>query len=137
MHLSRRLLALPPGLAATAAIGLPPGAAATGGTPGPAAAPGDPLSYVVNSATDATTLDRVETATAQVSGVAALLKRTHPRASPAELRALLAAHADDPGCPDTYDPDGDGTENAVCEGDARHNGFYGTGIADAFDAVRR
>ncbi|MFF0727072.1 hypothetical protein [Streptomyces sp. NPDC004134] len=55
MHLSRRLLALPLGLAATAAIVLVPGAAATGGTPGPAAAPGAPLSYVVNSATDAAT----------------------------------------------------------------------------------
>ncbi|MEO3764974.1 S8 family serine peptidase [Streptomyces sp. B5E4] len=76
-------------------------------------------------------------ATAQVSGVAALLKSEHPRASPAKLRALLAAHADNPGRPDGYDPDGDGVENAVCEGDDRRNGFYGAGVADALDAVRR
>ncbi|AZM45234.1 peptidase S8 [Streptomyces sp. WAC 06738] len=76
-------------------------------------------------------------ASAQVSGVAALLKSAHPGASPAKLRALLAADADNPGCPDRYDPDGDGAENAVCEGDDRRNGFYGAGVADALDAVRR
>lgn len=75
-------------------------------------------------------------ATAQVSGVAALLKSTHPYASPAKLSALLAAQADNPGCPEVYDPDGDGVENAVCEGDDRRNGFYGAGITDALDAVR-
>lgn len=75
-------------------------------------------------------------ATAQVSGVAALLKSVHPHASPAELSALLAGQADNPGCPEVYDPDGDGVENAVCEGDDSRNGFYGAGVADALDAVR-
>lgn len=75
--------------------------------------------------------------TAQTSGVAALLKSHHPDASPAQLRRLLAAQADNPGCPDFYDPDGDGVEDAVCEGDDRDNGFYGRGIVDALDAVTK
>ncbi|WP_344296389.1 S8 family serine peptidase, partial [Streptomyces synnematoformans] len=76
-------------------------------------------------------------ATAQASGVAALLASAHPRASAAELRRMLLAQADDPGCPDGYDPDGDGVDNAVCAGGDRYNGFYGAGVVDALDAVRR
>ncbi|MFH0521222.1 S8 family serine peptidase [Streptomyces sp. M41] len=69
------------------------------------------------------------------SGVAALLKSRHPHATPAQLKALLMAQADNPGCPESYDPDGDGTPNAVCEGGKRLNGFYGFGVVDALDAV--
>ncbi|MFW6689515.1 S8 family peptidase [Streptomyces sp. MAR4 CNX-425] len=76
-------------------------------------------------------------ATAQISGVAALLKSEHPHAPPARLRALLYAQADNPGCPYFYDPDGDGVANAVCRGDDRRNSFYGAGVVDALDAVRR
>lgn len=76
-------------------------------------------------------------ATAQASGVAALLASAHPRASAAELRRMLLAQADNPGCPDGYDPDGDGVDNAVCAGGDRYNGFYGAGVVDALDAVRR
>ncbi|GAA4798164.1 S8 family peptidase [Streptomyces ziwulingensis] len=75
-------------------------------------------------------------ASPHAAGVAALLKSTHPSASPARLQALLKAQATDHACPASYDPDGDGTPNAVCEGGARANGFYGSGIVDALRAVK-
>ncbi|MBL3667355.1 S8 family serine peptidase [Streptomyces sp. M2CJ-2] len=71
------------------------------------------------------------------AGVAALLKSKHPWASPAALQALLKAQADNPGCPASYDQDGDGVQDATCEGGKRINGFYGFGIVDALDAVKR
>ncbi|GGV51833.1 peptidase S8 [Streptomyces longisporoflavus] len=77
-------------------------------------------------------------ASPHASGVAALLKSTHPKASPAELQRLLKKQADNPGCPTTpYDPDGDGKVDAVCEGGKNKNGFYGSGIVDALDAVKK
>ncbi|MDI3404931.1 S8 family serine peptidase [Streptomyces cavernicola] len=76
-------------------------------------------------------------ASPHAAGVAALLKSTHPKASPAELQRLLKEQADNPGCPtEPYDPDGDGKVDAVCEGGENLNGFYGFGIVDALDAVR-
>ncbi|MGI5374391.1 S8 family peptidase [Streptomyces sp. CA-251387] len=74
-------------------------------------------------------------ASPHAAGVAALLKSKYPYASPAQLQALLKAQADNPGCPESYDQDGDGTQDAVCEGGKRYNGFYGFGIVDALDAV--
>jgi subtilisin family serine protease len=74
-------------------------------------------------------------ATPHVVGVAALIKSTHPHASPRQVVALLKAEADDTACPDPYDIDGDGTPDAVCQGNAARNGFYGAGIADALAAV--
>lgn len=73
------------------------------------------------------------------SGVAALLKSTHPKAGPAELQRLLKSQADRLECPDTpYDPDGDGDADAVCEsGGKDKNGFYGAGLVDALDAVKK
>ncbi|MET7455568.1 S8 family serine peptidase [Streptomyces sp. NPDC005574] len=75
-------------------------------------------------------------ASPHAAGVAALLKSTHPYASPAQLQLLLKAQADNPGCPASYDQDGDGTQDAVCKGVKRVNGFYGFGIVNALDAVR-
>jgi len=74
-------------------------------------------------------------ASPHVAGVAALLKSEHPWASPAMLRLMLKAQADNPGCPEFYDPDGNGVEDSVCEGGRHVNGFYGHGIVDALDAV--
>jgi subtilisin family serine protease len=76
-------------------------------------------------------------ASPHVAGVAALIKSTHPYAPPALVKGLLYAQADDTECTDPYDIDGNGTVDAVCEGGKRDNGFYGTGVADALDAVRR
>jgi subtilisin family serine protease len=72
------------------------------------------------------------------AGVAALLKSTHPKAGPEQLQALLEAQADNPGCPtEPYDPDGNGVEDSNCEGRDAYNGFYGHGIVDALDAVKK
>jgi subtilisin family serine protease len=76
-------------------------------------------------------------ATPHVAGVAALIKSTHPHASPALVKALLYAGADATPCTDPYDIDADGKVDAVCEGPRNHNGFYGRGTADALDAVTR
>ncbi|MFJ3906702.1 S8 family peptidase [Streptomyces sp. NPDC090025] len=76
-------------------------------------------------------------ASPHVAGVLALLKSTHPKASPAALKAMLYAQADDRACTNPYDIDGNGTVDAVCEGGKHKNGFYGAGIVDALDAVRR
>ncbi|MFE5190403.1 S8 family serine peptidase [Streptomyces sp. NPDC056628] len=74
-------------------------------------------------------------ASPHTAGVAALLKSRYPKATPAQLTALLKAQADNPGCPASYDQNGDGTQDARCEGGKRLNGFYGAGIVDALDAV--
>ncbi|MFE0521879.1 S8 family serine peptidase [Streptomyces sp. NPDC058954] len=76
-------------------------------------------------------------ATPHVAGVAALLKSTHPRATPAQLQAMLKAEAVNPGCPsDPYDGNGDGVVDATCVGGKRVNGFYGFGVVDALRAVK-
>ncbi|MEU3663316.1 S8 family serine peptidase [Streptomyces sp. NPDC032940] len=76
-------------------------------------------------------------ASPHVAGVAALIKSTHPHATPAMVKALLYAQADATPCTKPYDIDGDGKVDAVCEGSKNRNGFYGWGMADALDAVRR
>jgi hypothetical protein len=50
---------------------------------------------------------------------------------------LLKVQADNPGCPESYDQNGDGTQDAVCKGGKRVNGFYGFGIVNALDAVTK
>ncbi|MDN0195109.1 S8 family serine peptidase [Streptomyces sp. S.PNR 29] len=75
-------------------------------------------------------------ASPHAAGVAALLKSKHPWATPDQLQTLLKAQADNPGCPESYDQDGDGTQDAVCEGGKRVNGFYGFGIVNALRAVK-
>ncbi len=73
-----------------------------------------------------------------VAGVAALVKSEHRRATPQEIQWRMKAWADNPGCPDgPYDPDGDGETNAECTGNDKINSFYGYGIVDALDAVRK
>ncbi|MFD9426356.1 MULTISPECIES: S8 family serine peptidase [unclassified Streptomyces] len=76
-------------------------------------------------------------ASPHVAGVAALIKSTHPYASAAEVKWLLTHQADATACGAPYDYNGDGKIDAVCEGGKQNNGFYGAGIVDALDAVRR
>lgn len=76
-------------------------------------------------------------ASPHVAGVAALIKSTHPHASAATVKSLLTHQADATECGAPYDIDGDGTVDAVCEGGKEYNGFYGAGVVDALDAVRR
>ncbi|MFF9145105.1 S8 family serine peptidase [Streptomyces sp. NPDC014861] len=76
-------------------------------------------------------------ASPHAAGVLALLKSTHPWAGPTALKAMLYAQADDRACTNPYDIEGDGTIDAVCEGGKAKNGFYGAGLVDALDAVRK
>ncbi|WP_075735980.1 S8 family serine peptidase [Streptomyces acidiscabies] len=71
------------------------------------------------------------------AGVAALLKSTHPWASPAQLTALLKLQADKQACPtEPYDGNGDGIVDATCVGGKFYNGFYGAGVVSALKAVK-
>ena len=64
-------------------------------------------------------------ASPHVAGVLALLKSTHPDATPAQLIAMLRADADDHACP----------SDTRCTGTLQDNAFYGEGITNAHDAV--
>ncbi|MFD3404300.1 S8 family serine peptidase [Kribbella sp. NPDC058693] len=68
-------------------------------------------------------------ASPHVTGIAALLKSTHPWWGPRDLERALQREADDTACPATPD--------ARCTGTTANNAFYGEGIADALDAVHR
>ncbi|MEV0780246.1 S8 family peptidase [Streptomyces sp. NPDC050433] len=76
-------------------------------------------------------------ASPHAAGVAALIKSTHPYASPWLVKTLMNVQADATPCGNPYDIDGDGTVDAVCEGSKSKNGFYGVGTVDALDAVSR
>ncbi|MFD3575994.1 S8 family serine peptidase [Streptomyces sp. NPDC058644] len=76
-------------------------------------------------------------ASPHAAGVAALIKSAHPHASSAKVKALLYGEADAMKCTDPYDIDGDGKVDAVCAGGKNKNGFYGVGMIDALDAVRK
>ncbi|MFE9437428.1 S8 family serine peptidase [Streptomyces sp. NPDC006602] len=75
-------------------------------------------------------------ASPHAAGVAALLKSTHPQATSAQLQVLLKAQATATACPESYDQDGNGTQDAVCKGGTYVNGFYGYGIVNALRAVK-
>ncbi|MFD1825009.1 S8 family peptidase [Mumia zhuanghuii] len=66
-------------------------------------------------------------ASPHVAGVLALLKSSHPDASPGELAALVRAQADDKPCP----------TDVRCTGTDAYNGFFGDGLVDALDAAGR
>jgi subtilisin family serine protease len=69
-------------------------------------------------------------ASPHVTGVAALMKSTHPWWGPRDLERALRRQADDTACP-TATPD------ARCTGTTANNAFFGEGIADSLDAVKR
>ncbi|TDW17874.1 S8 family peptidase [Kribbella kalugense] len=75
------------------------------------------------------TMSGTSMASPHVTGIAALLKSTHPSWGPRELERALQKEADDTACPTTPD--------ARCTGTTANNSFYGEGIADALDAVHR
>ncbi|MFH8476149.1 S8 family peptidase [Streptomyces sp. NPDC018000] len=76
-------------------------------------------------------------ATPHVAGVAALLKSTHPTATPAQLQELLKAQAVNPGCPSkVYNSAGQLIDATTCKGGGKVNGYYGHGVVNALNAVR-
>ncbi|WP_112465768.1 S8 family peptidase [Streptomyces triticisoli] len=76
-------------------------------------------------------------ASPHVAGVAALIKSTHPNARPNQVKALLAQGADKKECTTPYDINGDGTVDAECKGGKGNNSFYGKGMTNALNAVKK
>lgn len=67
-------------------------------------------------------------ASPHAAGVLALLKSTHRDATATQLTAMLRKQADDKPCP---------TDDKKCTGAPAYNSYYGDGIVDALDAVKR
>jgi subtilisin family serine protease len=77
-------------------------------------------------------------ASPHAAGVVALIRSTHPDWSAQQVIVALAGQADRQACPaGPYDPTGDGTWLAHCQGGESGQGFYGAGLVDALDAVTR
>jgi subtilisin family serine protease len=72
-------------------------------------------------------LDGTSMASPHVAGVAALIRSASPSSTPAQVRARLAAEADDLACPVS--------SVRACAGTAGNNSYYGEGLVDAADAV--
>ena len=89
------------------------------------AAPGDNV-YSTVPGGGYQTMSGTSMASPHVAGVAALLKSVNPSATPADLRAKLAAQADDLACP---------ASDSRCTGTTAVNSFYGEGRTDAYEAV--
>jgi subtilisin family serine protease len=71
-------------------------------------------------------------------GVVALIRSTHPTWSATKVAAELQHEADRLACPpNPYDPTGDGSFLATCQGGASGQGFYGAGLVDALTAVTK
>ncbi|MEU4198202.1 S8 family serine peptidase [Kribbella sp. NPDC026611] len=75
------------------------------------------------------TMSGTSMASPHVTGIAALMKSTHPWWGPRDIERALHKEADDTACPTTPDP--------RCTGTTANNAFFGDGIADALDAVQR
>ena len=76
-------------------------------------------------------------ATPHASGVAALIASTHPEADALSLGRMLNAQAETLACPDDYDLNGTGVQDAFCTGYSEYNSFYGHGLVDALAAVSK
>lgn len=77
-------------------------------------------------------------ASPHAAGVAALIRSRHPEWSSNKVISALLQQSDRLPCPaNPYDPTGDGTWSAHCEGGKNGGGFYGSGMIDALDAVTR
>ena len=69
-------------------------------------------------------------ASPHVAGVAALLKSTHPNATPAQIVTMLRDQADSKMCPTGA------SGGAFCVGSELRNSFFGDGIVNALNAVK-
>jgi subtilisin family serine protease len=77
-------------------------------------------------------------ASPHATGVVALVRSTHPNWNNNRVARELANQADRLACPpNPYDPTGDGSFLATCQGGNSGRGFYGAGLIDALDAVTK
>lgn len=77
-------------------------------------------------------------ASPHAAGVVALIRSTHRSWSADRVARELERQADRLSCPaNPYNPNGDGTFLATCQGGASGRGFYGAGLIDALDAVTK
>jgi subtilisin family serine protease len=77
-------------------------------------------------------------ASPHATGVVALIRSTHPNWNAARTIKALQDQTDHLVCPpNPYDPTGDGSFTATCQGGSSGKGFYGAGLIDALNAVTR
>jgi subtilisin family serine protease len=75
-------------------------------------------------------------ATPHVAGVAALIISQFGKLSPGALQARINRTADSLPCPpNPFNPGGNGTALATCDGGAGYNGFFGHGQVNAWSAI--
>lgn len=70
-----------------------------------------------------------------VAGVMALVRSTDSTLDAKQAITTLGRESDGLACPTFYDANRDGVDDATCEGGAKGDGYYGSGMIDALDAV--
>ena len=68
-------------------------------------------------------------------GVVALLRGTQTGLNAKQTISTLKRQANPLACPEFYDQDRDGVNDATCEGKKQGSGYYGAGLVDALKAV--
>ena len=76
-------------------------------------------------------------ASPHTAGVVALLRGTDMTLNAKQAIKTLEREADTLACPEFYDANRDGVNDATCEGGANGFGYYGSGLIDALDAVTK
>lgn len=74
-------------------------------------------------------------ASPHAAGVVALIRGADTGLNAKQAMKTLERDADTLACPEFYDANRDGVNDATCEGGANGSGFYGAGLIDALDAV--
>lgn len=76
-------------------------------------------------------------ASPHATGVLALIRGTDTTLNAKQAINTLTREADTLACPEFYDANRDGVNDATCEGKATGSGYYGSGLIDALDAVTK
>ncbi|MFT3921294.1 MAG: S8 family serine peptidase [Myxococcales bacterium] len=99
--------------------------------------PNDPNSDPSTCAETYGLMQGTSMATPHATAVAALVMSRFGKLSPTLLKAHMGLRAQHTACPaNPYQPYPDDMPEMNCEGSPLYNGFYGSGIADAYAAVR-